>query len=240
MIKGLERVQSLKPMYAVLDRAGRIVDVSPSWLEFRKSDAFDPSKSGIGANYLDCCPFEPSHKLRVRLNSLLAGEASTLAHLYSNHAPDALRWSMLLGIPRVHARAPKSAVSTLFHLDVTPLLAQRLSAEEQRALLSIKGQIDLPPNELVIHVLGETLTGYFENIAPSPHSDYHWDQLSPREYEVAELVAVGRSNGEIGEALGCSVNTIKRHVTSILRKLRAVQREEIADWCRRTRPGTAA
>ncbi|HEX4892612.1 MAG TPA: LuxR C-terminal-related transcriptional regulator, partial [Hyphomicrobiaceae bacterium] len=214
MIKGLERVRSLKPVYAVLDRAGRIVDASPSWHEDLGNGAAKASKPVIGAHYLDCCPFEPGHKLRTRLDNLLAGETSTLAHLYSHHAPDAMRWSMLLGIPRVHARAPKSAVSTLFHLDVTPLLTERLSQEEQRALLSIKGQIDMPPNELVVHVLGETLTGYFENIAPSPHSDYHWDQLSPREYEVAELVALGRSNGEIGEELGCSIHTIKRHVTS--------------------------
>jgi DNA-binding CsgD family transcriptional regulator len=224
----------------VLDRAGRIVDASPSWHEARSTDALHPSTADIGRSYVDCCPFEPGQKLQARLSKLLAGEITTLAHLYSSHARDQMRWSMLLGIPRVHARAPKSAVSTLFHLDVTPLLTERLSAEEQHALLSIKGQIDMPPNELVVHVLGEALTGYFENIAPSPHSDYHWDQLSPREYEVAELVAGGRSNGQIGEALGCSVHTIKRHVTSILRKLRAVEREEIAEWCRRTRTGTAA
>ena len=47
--------------------------------------------------------------------------------------------------------------------------------------------------------------------------------LSPREREVAALVARGLANKEIARELGLSVGTIKLHVHSIFLKLRARQ-----------------
>ncbi|WP_404313226.1 LuxR C-terminal-related transcriptional regulator [Agrococcus terreus] len=52
--------------------------------------------------------------------------------------------------------------------------------------------------------------------------------LSPREREVLRLLAEGRRNKEIAEALGVSVNTIKFHVSKLLRKTGARTRAEIA------------
>ncbi len=43
--------------------------------------------------------------------------------------------------------------------------------------------------------------------------------LTPRELEILRLVATGRSNREIGEALFISVPTVKRHLTNILTTL---------------------
>ncbi|WP_242619864.1 helix-turn-helix domain-containing protein, partial [Actinomadura fibrosa] len=43
--------------------------------------------------------------------------------------------------------------------------------------------------------------------------------LSPREAEVMELIAQGRSNGEIARALVVSEYTIKNHVNRIFAKL---------------------
>ncbi len=43
--------------------------------------------------------------------------------------------------------------------------------------------------------------------------------LTGRELAVLEKVRDGLTNGEIGEALGISAQTVKNHVTSILRKL---------------------
>jgi NarL family two-component system response regulator LiaR len=50
--------------------------------------------------------------------------------------------------------------------------------------------------------------------------------LTEREAEVAELMAHGRSNAEIAEALNLSVFTVKNHVSSILMKLHAHSRTE--------------
>jgi DNA-binding NarL/FixJ family response regulator len=43
--------------------------------------------------------------------------------------------------------------------------------------------------------------------------------LTPRELEVVRLVAAGRSNREIADALFVSVPTVKRHLTTVLGKL---------------------
>lgn len=54
------------------------------------------------------------------------------------------------------------------------------------------------------------------------------DALSPREREVLALVAEGRSNKAIADALFVSPNTIKTHVASLLTKLRAETRVQLA------------
>ncbi len=52
--------------------------------------------------------------------------------------------------------------------------------------------------------------------------------LSPREREVLALVAEGRSNKAIAEELYVSPNTIKTHVASLLQKLDADTRAQLA------------
>ena len=50
-------------------------------------------------------------------------------------------------------------------------------------------------------------------------SDVTGHGLTPRELDVLRLVATGRSNWEIAEALFISVPTVKRHLSTILGKL---------------------
>lgn len=52
--------------------------------------------------------------------------------------------------------------------------------------------------------------------------------LSPREREVLALVTTGHSNKAIAEALFISPNTVKTHVASLLHKLHADTRVELA------------
>jgi DNA-binding CsgD family transcriptional regulator len=63
---------------------------------------------------------------------------------------------------------------------------------------------------------------------PAPGRDPAPAGLSPREIEVLRLVADGRSNGEIGEALFISRKTAGVHVTHILDKLGVANRVEAA------------
>jgi DNA-binding NarL/FixJ family response regulator len=53
------------------------------------------------------------------------------------------------------------------------------------------------------------------------------DGLSGREVEVLQLVGDGRSNKEIGEALGLSALTVKSHLARIARKLGTGDRAEM-------------
>ena len=56
----------------------------------------------------------------------------------------------------------------------------------------------------------------------------HVDSLSPREQEVLALVAEGHSNKAIADALYVSPNTVKTHVASLLSKLHAESRVQLA------------
>jgi two-component system NarL family response regulator len=51
-------------------------------------------------------------------------------------------------------------------------------------------------------------------------------ELSERELQVLQYMALGRSNKEIGQVLYISENTVKGHVKSILKKLDAIGRTE--------------
>ena len=55
-----------------------------------------------------------------------------------------------------------------------------------------------------------------------------WDELTPREREVLDLLAQGRSNQEIADALIIEVGTVKNHVHSIFRKLDIRERQHAA------------
>ncbi|MFW6723186.1 ATP-binding protein [Streptomyces sp. MAR4 CNY-716] len=55
------------------------------------------------------------------------------------------------------------------------------------------------------------------------------DQLSPREREVARLVALGHTNRQIADVLYLSPRTVEQHVAKLLRKLHVGSRAEVAE-----------
>ena len=59
--------------------------------------------------------------------------------------------------------------------------------------------------------------------APNP-----LDELSRREEDILKLVAVGKSNREVGDALDLQEKTVKHYMTSILQKLQVRNRVEAA------------
>ncbi len=63
--------------------------------------------------------------------------------------------------------------------------------------------------------------------------------LSPRQQEVLELIAAGKTNPEIAESLGISLDGAKYHVREILAKLEVDSREEAAQEWRRMRSPVA-
>ena len=67
---------------------------------------------------------------------------------------------------------------------------------------------------------------------PSPHrlTKKSFAGLTQREREVAALIAQGKSNREIADALVVVPRTIETHVSSILSKLGFTSRAQIAVW----------
>ncbi|RSM53864.1 DNA-binding response regulator [Actinoplanes sp. ATCC 53533] len=60
------------------------------------------------------------------------------------------------------------------------------------------------------------------------------DALTDREEQVLTAVARGRTNAEIGAELHITLSTVKTHVTSLMNKLGARNRVEIAIWAYET------
>jgi DNA-binding NarL/FixJ family response regulator len=54
--------------------------------------------------------------------------------------------------------------------------------------------------------------------------------LSPREREVALLVAAGKTNRQIASELGMANRTVDTHVRNLLRKLKLSSRTDVAAW----------
>jgi two-component system, NarL family, nitrate/nitrite response regulator NarL len=56
------------------------------------------------------------------------------------------------------------------------------------------------------------------------------EDLTDREREILEHIAGGRTNKEVGRALGISEGTVKVHMKHLLRKLNLRGRVEAAVW----------
>jgi DNA-binding NarL/FixJ family response regulator len=60
--------------------------------------------------------------------------------------------------------------------------------------------------------------------------------LTPREWQVARLIARGRSNKEIAAELVISLRTAENHVEHILTKLSFTSRAQVAAWASASQP----
>jgi two-component system response regulator DevR len=83
--------------------------------------------------------------------------------------------------------------------------------------------------------------GVLERLRKGKHlfRDEKLARLSPQEERILALVADGRTNRQIGEALGLAEKTVKNYVSSILSKLEVERRAEAAAYLARhtTPPG---
>jgi DNA-binding CsgD family transcriptional regulator/pimeloyl-ACP methyl ester carboxylesterase len=87
---------------------------------------------------------------------------------------------------------------------------------------------EVPPAVLAIEQFAATLTA-----SPEPSPATRDDGLSSRELEVLRLMAAGRSNAQIAEALVISPNTVARHVSNIFDKTGAANRTEATAYAHR-------
>jgi two-component system response regulator NreC len=69
-------------------------------------------------------------------------------------------------------------------------------------------------------------------LAAQPAEDGRPDNLSPRETEVLELIALGHTNTEIAAALFLSVRTVESHRAHIQQKIGLTTRAELVGYAR--------
>ncbi|MGL5871325.1 MAG: LuxR C-terminal-related transcriptional regulator [Xenococcaceae cyanobacterium] len=64
-------------------------------------------------------------------------------------------------------------------------------------------------------------------ILRSQHQSFKTERLTPRELQIAELVALGRTNAEIGNELWITENSVKQALKRMFRKLEVSSRAEM-------------
>lgn len=136
-----------------------------------------------------------------------------------------------------HADAPRVLVLTTFRLDEHVFAA--IEAGASGFLLK-----DTPPSDLIdavrVVAAGDAMLSpahtraLIERYADTGRDRRRdtaratLEELSPRELEVADLVAEGLSNAEIGARLFCSEATVKTHLTHVFAKVGDTNRVRLA------------
>src|SRR5581483_559238 len=81
-----------------------------------------------------------------------------------------------------------------------------------------------PADRARVHLLSSALGSILRFHLRPEHRAGHTVALSPREREVAELVAEGLSNRQVARALFISEDTVKKHLTRVLAATRCANR----------------
>jgi len=78
-----------------------------------------------------------------------------------------------------------------------------------------------------------SLLATFQTVSYMVDPSEHFVPLSPREMEILQFVTQGKSNKEIAQVLDISHQTVKNHMTSILKKLDVRDRTQAAVYALR-------
>lgn len=96
--------------------------------------------------------------------------------------------------------------------------------------LILAGGIYLPPAMTMASSSGITDQGGGSlsqiDLGHAPSHAIHLPALTPRQFEVLELLAQGLSNADIGNRMGLNLSTVKSHVTGVLRALNVSSRTQ--------------
>src|SRR3990172_61756 len=74
--------------------------------------------------------------------------------------------------------------------------------------------------------IAQRVLGYLN--PPAPDAPKHlFDELTPREREILELIAQGKTNAEIAEQLSLSPKTVSNNISNVLLKVQATDRAKL-------------
>jgi two-component system, NarL family, response regulator DegU len=141
---------------------------------------------------------------------------------------------------RIKARSPSIGVITLtsnsddnqlfaaLKAQAVAYLSKESSADQITETVRRVARGEHPINESLTDrpKLAEHVLQQFQELSSKTEAEAFISPLTPRETEILEFIAKGYLNKQIAAELGISEQTIKNHVTSILRKLNANARTE--------------
>jgi DNA-binding NarL/FixJ family response regulator len=131
-------------------------------------------------------------------------------------------------------------VITTFDLDEYVYAALRAGArgfllkDAGPALLAQAVHAAANGDALIAPSITARLLGAFADAGPSAPRIQPIEALTDREEQVLAAVARGRTNSEIGDELYITLSTVKTHIASLMAKLGARNRVEIAIWAYET------
>ena len=169
------------------------------------------------------------------------GDPRVAVALADAHQPDVVLMDLALGIDDgvatievIRARAPDArvVVLTMFHDPET--VRQCLAAGATGFVVKGANSSDLVD---AIRAVGRGDGYVHSSVAATVIEDsLRWtrdgSRLSRREHEVLSLLGGGRTPARIGEMLGISVHTVRRHLASCAVKIGVRGREALAEYAR--------
>lgn len=199
------------PTYAVLVSAtGEIMDVRP---HPKNAAAVDAKLNGRA--YAQEC----ASRFRPAVKALLSRERQLLSAVMPPPTLGLDAWFAVVGVP---LSASKESGALFVHMDISAWIADSNDQESHPSKFSM----DLLQKAMATTFIGAEMAApkargskaYYEGI----------ESLTARQREVLTLIGMGKSNVEIAQDLSCSLNTVKRHVTAVLQKLKLPNRTRAA------------
>jgi C4-dicarboxylate-specific signal transduction histidine kinase len=208
---------SLYGRVAAIDRRGLIIAVNEAWTRAVKEYGADPSRTAVGANYLDVCtaalPDADARRALAAIQDVLAGRTAHALMEYPCHHAEEERWFEMVVEPL--RRAEGGAV--ISHIDVTLRRRAEADARVQR--------------EALAHALRLTTAG--ELVASMAH------ELSQ---PLSAIVANARAAQRIADAEGHDPKAVAealedivtdgRRAIDVITRLRALFRKDSAEFTR--------
>ncbi|WP_244670337.1 helix-turn-helix transcriptional regulator [Rhodoplanes elegans] len=206
---------------AVLTPEGTFVERNAAWRSMDLAPGRDGSAIGGDSAFLRSTWIDQA----LHLRDVIAGRCKLFTCLQDDHATAGR--TLLVAMPR--GTEPPHAL-TLLRLSMQGLLPiDPLGGD--------LGSASIPEPRFVMDLLVRTIEDTIQtaigsrtvraDACPVPASPAGADDthvailrfLTPRQREILRLMGIGQSNAEIAEQLGISMNTVKLHVSAILRRL---------------------
>ncbi|WP_423414743.1 helix-turn-helix transcriptional regulator [Hyphomicrobium sp. B1] len=199
------------PTYAVLVSAvGEIMDIRAQHCGPRP---LDPRI--IGRAYTQEC----ASRYRLAIKELLNRERPLLSAVMPPPTLGLDVWFAVVGVPLSDS---KESGALFVHTDISAWVTNSGAQKAQPEKLSM---------DLVQKAMATTFVRLDAEEPKSRRSKIHYDgieSLTARQRDVLKLIGMGKSNVEIAQDLSCSLNTVKRHVTAVLQKLKLPNRTRAA------------
>jgi DNA-binding CsgD family transcriptional regulator len=234
LVEAFKALEALPVSAAILDSSAKILAVNDTWREFARANGLCLPDEGVGADYLQYCA--DSH-FRTDLEAFLAGQLDLLTLVYPCHSPTEKRWFSLIGVP---LSLGKPGGVALLHVNLTGMLPRgfdtssmhnrdwgRSQLRPKADAAMISDAIEQSVTETLSSQLNE-MFGRTRDKSAHPEAGPLPIRLSERQLQVLRLLGEGKTNSEIAEALFRSPNTIKLHVSAILKQLGLKSRTQAA------------